>query len=105
MGEIEPDDYTRYISALDLKKVEMFGSGYVVDYCISIFSYECKDIAYRNYVCNCLQMLTENTAKSSGGNYVNKSFYDIMHPVKLDDRPVEDIIADLIKRTGIVQRE
>ena len=57
-----------------------------------------KDTAYRVYVTDCLKLITENT-----GNISLKSrYYDIIHPKKVDARTGDEIVADIIKRAGLV---
>ena len=59
---------------------------------------QAKDTAYRVYVTDCLKLIAENT-----GNISLKSrYYDIINPKKADNRTGDEIVADIIKRAGLV---
>ena len=59
-------------------------------------------MAYRIYVAECLRVMTENTAKQSGGSYIDKPFADLIGNNKpKDERTAEEIIADVTKRAGL----
>ena len=59
---------------------------------------QAKDTAYRVYVTDCLKLIAENT-----GNISLKSrYYDIVNPKKADNRTGDEIVADIIKRAGLV---
>lgn len=79
----------------------MFGWGYVKDFCISLFQKEQEDKAVKIYYGECLRIISENTAKMGGGSYVTVKLADIINPKPVDNRPVEEIAADIIKRAGI----
>ena len=59
-------------------------------------------MAYRIYVTECLRIMTENTAKQSGGSYINKPFADFIGNNKpKDERTADEIIADISFRAGL----
>lgn len=60
-----------------------------------------RDLAYRIYVTNCLRIITENTAKQVGGNYMTAKYEDLIKPKKKDNRTGDEIAADVIKNAGI----
>ena len=53
------------------------------------------------YVTNCLRIMTENTAKQVGGNYITAEYEDLIHPKKKDNRTGNEIAADVIRNAGI----
>lgn len=56
---------------------------------------------YKLYVTNCLQAISENTAKNIGGKYISKIYSDIIEPKKQIDEVKEDgnaIIARIRKQ-------
>lgn len=57
--------------------------------------------AYKTYLAECLRMVTENTAKSAGGRYMNLSFAEMLHPKPEDARTSDEIVADIIKGAGL----
>lgn len=59
---------------------------------------QAKDTAYRVYVTDCLKLITENTGNIS----LKLRYYDIIQPKKADTRTGDEIVADIIKRAGLV---
>ena len=45
--------------------------------------------------------MTEKTAKQFGGNYVTAEYEDLIKPKKKDNRPGNEIAADVIRNAGI----
>ena len=71
------------------------------DLCISLFQKEQEDKAVTIYCAECLRVITENTAKMSGGSYISAKLADIINPKPVDNRNGEEIAADIIERAGI----
>ena len=59
---------------------------------------QAKDTAYRVYVTDCLKLIAENTGNIS----LKLRYYDIINPKKVDNRTGDEIVADIIKRAGLV---
>jgi hypothetical protein len=55
--------------------------------------------AWREYMALNVQSLAKNTAKAVGGSYIDAKWHDIAHPHV--EKPVEDIIADVVAHGGI----
>ena len=72
------------------------------DFCISLFQKEQEDKAVKIYYAECLRIITENTAKMGGGSYITAKLADIIDPKKVDARTGDEIVADIIKRAGLV---
>ena len=70
-------------------------------YAVARYQSQQRDLAYRIYVCDCLRMISENTANSGGGIFMTAKFADIINPKTVDSRTGEEIAADIIKRAGI----
>ena len=70
-------------------------------YATARFNQHQRDLAYRIYVTDCLRIISENTAKMSGGSYITAKFADIINPKPVDNRTGEEIAADIIKWAGI----
>lgn len=72
---------------------------------MATIAYKIKEDAeedlYKRYVARCLRIITENTAKLSGGNYMKAEYDDILHPKPQDNRTAEEIVADVIAKAGI----
>ena len=56
---------------------------------------------YREYITDCLQKISENTAKQSGGTYVSARFADLVKPKPVDNRTAEQVVADVAKAAGL----
>ena len=59
---------------------------------------QAKDTAYRVYTTDCLKLIAENTGNIS----LKLRYYDIINPKKADNRTGDEIVADIIKRAGLV---
>ena len=59
---------------------------------------QAKDTAYRVYTTDCLKLIAENTGNIS----LKLRYYDIIQPKKADTRTGDEIVADIIKRAGLV---
>ena len=71
-------------------------------YVVSKYKEQQKEMAYRVYVTECLRVMTENTAKQSGGSYIDEPFADFIGNNKpKDERTADEIIADVTKRAGL----
>ena len=102
------DEYLKFIQTIRLDLLELFGSGYVIDHCIAVFSKEQEEAKkqeeekrYRYYLTDCLKLITENTAKYAGGSYLTISFRDIMDPKPVIEKSGDEIAAEVIMRAGL----
>ena len=66
-----------------------------------ILKRQAEDQAFKIYVAECLRVMTENTAKMSGGSYISASFGDILNPKPVDNRTGEEIVAEIIQKAGL----
>lgn len=65
-----------------------------------------EDRAFKNYVANCLRLITENTAKTAAGflgekadvKYITVPFDDILRPKKKETRTDAEIIHGIKKK-------
>lgn len=71
------------------------GIGYVIDHCISYFHNEQKLKAYETYITDCLRLISENTAKQSGGSYIKARYAEIIDPPKEEKRSANEVISDI----------
>lgn len=59
---------------------------------------------FENYACNCLKILTKNTAITTGGGYVEKSYFDIINKIegpKKKQKNSTQIISDVMAKGGL----
>lgn len=60
-----------------------------------------REDLYREYITDCLQNISENTAKQSGGAYVSARFADLLKPKPVDNRTAEQVVADVARAAGL----
>lgn len=60
-----------------------------------------REDLYREYITDCLQNISENMAKHSGGAYVSARFADLTKPKPVDNRTAEEVVADVAKAAGL----
>lgn len=73
----------------------MMGIGYVIEHYIAFFQKEQQEEAYKCYVTDALRLITENTAKACGGNYIQARYADLIAPRKEESRTANEVIIDL----------
>ena len=57
---------------------------------------------FENYLAECLRNISENTAKMSGGSYINVKYKDIINPpTKIETKTAAEIVGDVFTRMGI----
>lgn len=64
-------------------------------YVITRYQREQRELAYRIFVTDGIKMVTENTARASGGSYMSQRYFDVIN-TKHDDRTAEEIAIDTI---------
>lgn len=71
------------------------GIGYVIEHYIAFFKKEQHERLYKSYVTDALRIITENTAKASGGKYLQARYAELIEPIKEEKRTAEEVITDL----------
>lgn len=91
------------ISTIRLDLLDLFGSGYVVDHCISALSLNTENLKYKVYVADCLKNINEIMAKRYGGSYVSVRYSELIENNKPDkeEKTGDEIAADIIMRAGL----
>lgn len=52
-----------------------------------------------------MRIVTENTAKICGGDYIRARYVDVIDPKPQDTRSCEEITEDIVSRCGLVVKE
>ena len=61
-----------------------------------------KEQAYRFYIANAVQMISENTARAvSGGRYISMSLADLLNPQPVEERDGLDIAKEIAAKVGL----
>lgn len=66
--------------------------------CISLFQKEQEEKTVKIYYAECLRIMTENTAKMSGGSYIQAKLQDILDPKPVENRTADEIIEGIRKK-------
>lgn len=74
-------------------------------YAVSRYKKEQEDATYRVYVTDTLRLLSENTAKASGGARVTKRWWEVIHRPAPDSRTGAQIVRDIIAGAGLEVRK
>jgi hypothetical protein len=79
--------------------LELFGSGYVIDHCVSAFLEKQRKKAYQVYVTDALKAIAENSAGGSHRSTMTRRWIDLVEKQKTKEtRSAEDIISDFKNR-------
>lgn len=71
-----------YTESLNLDFVDVLGSGYVMDHCISAFQKEQEEKAFKIYLSDAVMAIAENTMRFAGGSKMSSRFFDIINVKK-----------------------
>jgi hypothetical protein len=80
---------------LNFELLEVLGIGYVIEHYIAYFKKRQEEKAYKMYVTESLRIIGENTAKYSGGSYIQMRYADMIEPKKEETRTANEIILNL----------
>lgn len=72
-----------------------------VAYALAKVKEQQKTELFRRYVAAGIKMLTENTAKASGGVYLKDKYSTLINPVRMPEKSGEEIAAEVIKMAGL----
>lgn len=64
-------------------------------YVMARYETDQRELAYRIYVTDALRIISENTAKFSGGDYVRARFADLLRPKPTDNRTHEEVVEHI----------
>lgn len=83
-----------YSETLNIEFVDMMGSGYVMDHCISAFKQRQEEKLLRVYITDTLKAIAENTRRLAGGYSITNRFYDLAYTkrTKVSDESADEII-------------
>lgn len=81
--------------------LELFGSGYAIEYCVAALTSYNRQKNVEYYIADCVKNTNEILATRFGGAYLKDSLRDILEPVKKETRTGEEIAADIIKKAGL----
>lgn len=56
------------------------------------------ELNYRMYIADALKAISENTAKLTGGSYIQKRYADILNPTPKETRTEQEVISMLSEK-------
>ena len=71
-----------------------------MNYITALFKKEQQEMLFRVYVAEGIKVLTENT-----GRGITTHYTDLISPKPKDNRTGEEIVADVVKRCGLVVKD
>lgn len=87
------------VSGIRIDLLEILGSGYVIDYCVSAFSEKKKNEAYRIYVTDSLYSIANMYSRSHGGEMaMEKRYLDVMEIMEKKEEKPEVTAEEVIER-------
>ena len=86
---------------IDLQKLEYFGIDYFFQHIYYFIKYNTQRSIYKNYVCDCLKVIAENTARFAGGHTITKTFNEILNYKPAPQKSASEIIAEISAKAGI----
>ncbi len=90
-----PDEYGRLISRIRLDLLELFGKEYIAQHVGEAYRAQQLKQTYQIYLAESLRLIGENTAKISGGRYLQVRWEDILHPKPEETRTPKEIIEKM----------
>lgn len=102
-------DLKSYLYDCELQKIELFGMGYVINHCITLFKkdYEKKlNEQYKDFYCKSLGYLAQGFGLLT--NYLTQqeamtSFADFISEKPEDTRTAEEVATDVLKKCGFIR--
>lgn len=86
------DEYFDCIQSLRIDFLELFGSGYVIDHCVSTLNMKYRQDLFRDYMAEGIRATVNNLSHVFGGVTMEVSYHDLIHPPKKETRTEEEII-------------
>ena len=91
------------IKTIRLDLLELMGSGYVIEHCISALSELRREKTYQYYVADALKNINDIVAKTFSGPYMTSRLYEMNgNSVKTHvEKTGDEIAMEIIKRAGL----
>ena len=81
--------------------MKTFGFDYFFQNISYFIKYNNKQYIYENYVCDCLKVIAENTARFAGGHTIAKTLNEILKYKPSSKKNASEIIADITAKAGL----
>lgn len=84
-----------------MQKLDYFGLDYFFQHIFYFIKYSNQQFIYKNYVCDCLKVIAENTARFAGGHTIAKTLNEILNYKPAPKKPANEIIAEISAKAGL----
>lgn len=95
------DGYQECLETIRLDLLNLFGSDYVFEHCITAIRQKRERKQGFYYITDSLRNVNEILATKYGGKYLPERLADIMEEPKEPERSGDEIAADIIRRAGL----
>lgn len=92
------DEYFDCIASVRLDLLELFGSGYVIEHCVSVLNIKQKNDLWKDYIATGLQLLVSNLASAFGGKTLSLSYRELVSQEKEEEITEEEIIENIQRK-------
>lgn len=100
VGAIGADEYFDAVKTIRLDLLNLLGSGYVVEHCVSAFRIKAREEIWKGYIAEGVKILTENTSLR-GGAHLAKSYRELIDTKKEPEKTGDEIVREIINRAGL----
>lgn len=101
---LEGNVLKRYLYSVDLEKVKLFGMGYVINHCISLFQKEQEEEQYNKFYFKSVSYIAQSIRAIANGLAqadVMPSYVDFINDEPEDNRTAEEIVDDVLAKCGL----
>lgn len=91
------DDWLEGVNGCRLELVDMIGSGYVVECCISALNRKTELRNFQTYITDAAYLIM----RALGYKGDIPRYYELMHPQPKDERTAEQIAEDVLAKHGL----
>ena len=102
---MDTNEIDECISTIRLDFVELFEKFYIINHIKNEYIKNQKEKIYKIYTAECLRLITENSAKIAGGNYMTAKYQDIIEPKQEIQQTAEEIIDEFMKKWEEAENE
>lgn len=95
------DQYTECIETIRLDLLDLFGSDYVFEHCVTAIRQKMERKQARYYIADALHNINAIMAQRYGGNYMAQRLSEIMNVPKEPEKSGDEIAADVIRRAEL----
>lgn len=73
----------------------------MIDHALAFLRREREEELYRSYLAETVRLAGEDIARLTGGQYLAKSWSELISPEMPDERSGDEIAADVIRKAGL----